>query len=158
MKPGRVSGARAPGAGRTAPRRAGRPGPDGAALALAVPVAGQHAAGQRAVRQYGDALVGAEREHLPLLLPVYQVVVVLHGDEPGPAVAFGHVLRLGELPGEHAARADVAGLARRDHVVQRLHGLLDRRLVVPPVDLVQVHVVGAEAPQRRVDRGQYVLA
>jgi hypothetical protein len=35
--------------------------------------------------------------------------------------------------------------------VERLHGLLDGRLVVPPVDLVQVDVVGAQSPQRGVD-------
>jgi hypothetical protein len=130
----------------------------GATLTLPVPVAGQHAAGQRAVRQHGDALVGAQRDHLTLLLPVEQVVMVLHRAETGPAVAFGHMLGLGELPREHAAGADVAGLARLHHLVQRGHGLLDRRLVVPPVDLVQVDVIGAEPPQRRVDRGEHMLA
>jgi len=84
--------------------------------------------------------------------------MVLHGGEPGPPVALGRVLGLGELPGEHAARADIAGLARRDHLVQRRHRLLDRGVIVPPVDLVQVHVVGTEPPQRGVDRGEHVLA
>ena len=63
------------------------------------------AAGQRAPRDHADALVEAQRDHLPLLLAVEQVVVVLHGDEPRPAVPVGDVLRLGELPGEHAADA-----------------------------------------------------
>ena len=68
---------------------------------VAVPRPGQAAAGQRAPRDDADALVDAQRQHLPLLLAVEQVVVVLHGDEPGPAVALGDVLRLGELPGPH---------------------------------------------------------
>ena len=42
---------------------------------------GQPAAGERAPRDHADALVGAERQHLPLLLAVDQVVVVLHRDE-----------------------------------------------------------------------------
>ena len=35
---------------------------------------------------HADALVGAQRQHLALLLAVEQVVVVLHADEAGPAV------------------------------------------------------------------------
>ena len=34
--------------------------------------------------------------------------MVLHRDEPRPAVHLGHVLGLGELPGEHRRRAQVA--------------------------------------------------
>ncbi len=133
-------------------------GPGGEPLPVPGPVAGQHAAGQRAPRDHADALVDALRDHLPLFLAVEQVVVVLHGHERGPAVPVRRVLRLGELPGVHAARPDVAGLARLDHVVQCLHGLLDRGPRVPPVDLVEVHVVHVQAAQRVVDPGQDVLA
>ena len=83
--------------------------------------------------------------------------MVLHGSKPGPPVPFGRVLRFGELPGEHAAGAEVARLARPDDVVQGLHGLLGRRAGVPAVDLVEVDVVGAQTPQRGVDGGQDVL-
>ena len=68
------------------------------------------------------------------------------------------MLGLGELPGVHAGRPDVAGLPRAHDVVQRLHRLLDRRVRVPAVDLVEVDVVGAQPAQRGVDRGQDVLA
>jgi hypothetical protein len=60
---------------------------------------------------------------------------------------FGGVLRLGELPTEHAAGADVAGLPGAHHVVQCLHRLLNRRSRIPAVDLVQVDVVHAETAQ-----------
>ena len=43
----------------------------------------EEAAGERAPRDQADALVEAERDHLPLLLAVDQVVVVLHRHEPG---------------------------------------------------------------------------
>ena len=68
-------------------------------------------------------------------------------DEPGPAVRSASVLRLGELPGPHRRRPDVARLAGLDDVVQRLHGLLDRDVRVAAVDLVQVDVVHAEPAQ-----------
>ena len=55
-------------------------GPRGPALALAVPVAGQHAAGERTVGQHADALVGAEREHLPFL-QIYDRLI----DRPDPS-------------------------------------------------------------------------
>ena len=81
-------------------------------VALALPGPGQAAAGQGAPGDHADALGPAERQHLPLLLAVEQVVVVLHGDEAGPAVAVGEVERLGELPGVHGGGAEVAHLAR----------------------------------------------
>lgn len=84
--------------------------------------------------------------------------MVLHADETGPAVPLGDVLRLGELPRVHRTRPDVAGLARLHHVVQGLHGLLDRRRPVPAVDLVEVDVVGAQTAQAVVDLGHDRLA
>src|SRR5579875_4040620 len=48
---------------------------------LLVPVTGEPPAGERAPRDRADTLVGTEREHLALLLPVEEVVVVLHADE-----------------------------------------------------------------------------
>src|SRR5215218_1778832 len=113
---------------------------------------------QRAPGDASDALVEAEREHLPLLLAVDQVVVVLHRGEPGPPTRRGGVLGLGELPGVHARRAEVAGLAGPHDVVEGPHRLLDRGLVVPAVDLVEVDVVGPQPVQRGVDGGQDVLA
>ncbi len=84
--------------------------------------------------------------------------MVLHRAEPGPAVCVGAVLSLGELPGIHGARADVPGLSGPDHVLECLHGLLDRRGPVPAVDLVQVHVVHVQAAEGGVDRRHDVLA
>lgn len=119
--------------------------------ALRVPRAGDLAARERAPRDDTDAGVLAERVHLALLLALEQVVLVLHAHEGRPAVQLGDVLHLGELPCPHARRADVPGLPGLDDVVQRLHRLLDGRVRVEAVDLVQVDVVGAEAGQRGVD-------
>jgi len=103
-------------------------------------------------------LVDAQWHHLALLLAIEQVVVVLHADELRPTVEFGGVLRLAELPGPHRRRPDVANLARLDHVVQGLHRLLDRSVMVEPVDLVEVDVVGAQPAQAVVDLGHDRLA
>ena len=56
-----------------------------------------------------------------------------------------------DLLGRPLAEADVAGLARVDDLGERLHRLLDRRLDVEAVALVEVDVVGLQALQRRVD-------
>src|SRR5262245_40410199 len=133
-------------------------GADGSLLAVTFAAAGEEATSQRAPGDHADALVEAERNHLALLLAVDQVVVVLHRDEPTPTGDGCDLLRLRELPGEHARRADVARLAGPHDVVQRPHRLLDRRLVVPAMDLVEVDVVGAEAGQRGVDGRHDVLA
>src|SRR5919202_4168127 len=89
----------------------------GSALSFTRARAGEEAAGERAPRDDPDALVDALRDHLALLLAVDEVVVVLHRDELAPAVALGDALRLRELPRVHAARADVARLARAHDVV-----------------------------------------
>jgi hypothetical protein len=108
---------------------------------------GEKSAGQWTVWQDADALVGAERDHLPLVLAVDEVVAGLHGHEPGPAGCLRGVLRLRELPGVHQGRADVSDLPGVYQVVQGLHGFFDRCFGVPPVDLVQVDVVGGQPPQ-----------
>src|SRR5690349_10483193 len=51
----------------------------------------------------------------------------------------------------HRGRADITGLPGFDDVVQRLERLFDGCAIIPAVDLVQVDVVGAEAPQAVVD-------
>ena len=126
-------------AGRESPTRSPRPVP------------GQHPTHQGAPRDAPHTLVEAERNHLALLHAVDQVVVVLHGDEPGPAVHVGGVLRLGELPRGHAAGTDVARLAGPYDVVQRLHRLLNGRAGIPAVDLIEVHVLHLEVLERGVD-------
>src|SRR5262249_13020372 len=87
-----------------------------------------------------------------------EVVVVLHRDELGPAVTLCNALCLRELPGIHAAGADVARLPRADNFVQRTHRLLDRRVSVPAVHLVEVDVIEPESCERGVDRRENVLA
>src|SRR5262249_44277942 len=59
--------------------------------------------------------------------------------------------RLGELPGIHRRGADIARLAGAHDVVQRLERLLDRRLRIPPVNLVEIDVIGPEPFQARID-------
>ena len=122
-----------------------------------IAVAGQEPAGQRAPGDDADALGAAQREHLALFLAIDEVVVVLHRDEPRPAPALGHLEHLRELPGKHARRADVARLAGPHDVVQRLEGLLDRGVRIEPVDLIEIDVIGPEAPQRGVDGVEQVL-
>ena len=48
-----------------------------------------------------DALVQTKGKRFTLLFSVDQVVVVLHADEPGPAMKVGQAEGLGELPGLH---------------------------------------------------------
>ena len=105
-----------------------------------------------------DTLVLAQRQHLPLLLAIDQVVLRLHGDERRPAVGAGRAQHLHELPCVHRGSADVAGLAGADDIVQRLQRLLDRRIIVEAVDLIEIDIVDAEPGQAAVDAIHDVLA
>ena len=132
------------------------PGRRGVVLALAV--AGEEAARQRAPRNDPHALVQAQRDHLALLLAIDQVVVVLHGHEAVPAVLPRQVKGLGKLPRRHAAGAEVAHLAGAHQRVEGVQGFLHRRGGVPAVNLVQVDVVHLEPPQGVFARLDDVLA
>ena len=55
------------------------------------------------------------------------------------------------MPGGHSRGADVARFTGADDVVERLKRLLDRRLVVEPVNLQQVDMVGRQATQAGLD-------
>ena len=93
----------------------------------------------------------AEAHHLALFFAVEEVVVVLHGDEAGPAVEVGEIEGLGELPGVHGRGADVAGFAGFHDIVEGFEGFFDGGFVVPAMDLVEVDVVGLEAAEALVD-------
>jgi hypothetical protein len=71
--------------------------------------------------------------------------MVLHANELGPAVLLGRVLQEGELPGPHAAGAEVVHFAGADEVVQGEHGFFQGGVRVEAVDLQQVEVVELEA-------------
>jgi MFS family permease len=123
-----------------------------------LPRSGQPAARQRTPGNHADPLGPAQGQHLAFLLAVKEVVVVLHRHEARPAVMVGQVQRLAELPGGHGRCAEVTGLARLDDVVQGFECLLNRRVVVPAVNLVEIDIVRSEPAQARVDLGQDRLA
>src|SRR5437667_286839 len=70
----------------------------------------------------------------------------------------GYCKCLGELPSIHRRRADIAGLAALDDIVQRFDCLLDRGFVIPAMDLVEVDVIHAEPVQAGVDLAHDCLA
>ena len=126
--------------------------------AVASSVAGQEPARQRAPRNDPDAFVLAQLEHFALLLAIDEVVVILHGDEPRPAARVRQVQRLGELPGRHTGRAQVASLPRANDVIERFEGLVDRCVRIPSMDLIEVDVVDAQSAQRGIDRVHHVFS
>lgn len=115
------------------------------ALPKRLPRPRQEAHGDRTPRNPPHAELLARRVHFALLLAVARVVQVLHRDELGPPVHARRVLVLEQLVRPHRRRPDIPHLARLYDIVQRLHGLLDRRVGVEAVDLQQVHIVQVEA-------------
>ena len=110
-------------------------------------LARQQAAGQRAPDQQPEALVDRGRDDLVLGLARLQRVVDLVGDERLVVVDAGDAERLGHLPARVVRAADVADLAVPHERVERAQRLLERRLAVPLVDLVEVDPVRAEPAQ-----------
>lgn len=96
-------------------------------------------------------VLARDRQKLPLVLAVNQVVVWLQDGELCPAVLFGYGLHVLELVAEHLARPQRADFPGLDEAVQGFHRLLNRMLVVKAVDVVNVEVVGAEPSECSVD-------
>ncbi len=82
--------------------------------------------------------------------PAHEAVVHLGGGvflEPHPLLERES---RGRLPGEVIAQPDVAHLPLPDQIVQAAQRLLERRIAVPSVYLVQVDVIGLQPLQARL--------
>src|SRR5260370_18282731 len=102
--------------------------------------------------------LAAARQLLLRLFTVEELQMILHRDEAGTPMTSGNVQRLLELPREHGGGTDISGLASPHHVVQRFHRLLDWGLVIPAMDLVEVHVIRPKPLQAFVDLAEDRLA
>src|SRR5947209_5844340 len=122
------------------------------------PVTRQSSGCEWTIRDHPDLLLAAERQHLPLLFAVEEVQVILHRDEAGPPMLGGLVQRLLELPREHGGGTEIAGLADPRHVMQCFHRLLDWGLIIPAMDLVEVHVIRPKPLEALVDLAEDRLA
>src|ERR1035437_4976827 len=103
-----------------------------------LPRTSQAATRQRAPGNYADTLRLAKGNHLALLFPIKQVVMILHGNEASPAVKVGEIESFGELPRVHRRGAEVAYLAGFHDIVQRFQRFFDWCFVIPAVNLVEV--------------------
>jgi hypothetical protein len=63
----------------------------------------------------------------------------------------GSPLGVCDLPRGEVAVTDPSHLAGADQIIERAQRLLDRRLLIGNVDLVEVDVVGSKAPQAAFD-------
>lgn len=106
-------------------------------------LAREESTGERVVGDDGDGLIGAEGEKLAFVLPQEQVVAGLHGTKSGRAEALATSQQAGELISEKVRAAGVAELADRHQIIERAHALVDGRVRVVAVQLVQVGVVSA---------------
>lgn len=107
---------------------------------------------QRAPRDHADAKRLRGRQNLQLDLAGEQVVVRLFADQAEEVALRGLGLRDREMPAGEVGGAEVQHLALGDKGFTRLPQFFPRRVAVDVVELVQIHVVGLQAAQRRVDR------
>jgi hypothetical protein len=126
-------------------------------LRVLLVLAGEEAAGQRRPGQQPDVVVQRGGDDLVLVLAADEAVLLLQGDrELQPHCCGGGQGEL-QLPAGEVGQPDVVDLAGVDGVVEEAEGLLDRGQRVPPVHLVEVDVVPAEATQRGGEDGGSVL-
>jgi hypothetical protein len=78
------------------------------------------------------------RDRVALGVGSQQAVLVLRRDQSGEAVLARGAVGLGQLRTAHVGAADKADLALAHQIVERAQGLLDRRLRVGPVQLVEI--------------------
>jgi len=121
-------------------------------------LAGQQATGQGVVGNHRQPFLGAERQQVALEAAEQQVVARLHRGEGGQVPGLAAPEGARHLGGRPVGDADVAGLARLRHPVERLQRFVQGRVGVVGVELVEVDVVGAQPAQRGLDRVEDVPA
>src|SRR5215212_115266 len=120
-------------------------------LALVAGVfAGEETTGEGGPGDQGRPVGLRERNQLALDAPVEQMVRGLLGDEAVQSEFSGGPQGFHQLPGGIGGGADVAHFSGPDQVVQGTQRLVYRHLGTRAVDLVQVYVVDAETPKRRL--------
>ena len=119
---------------------------------------GEQAAVQRGVGDDGQPELLAGGREFSFGGPVDEVVLHLGGDGCLLTPVVRDPQRLGDLPGGMVGQADVADLALPDEIVVRRQGLLQRRVRVGIVGVVEVDVVGLQAAQARLDLADDVAA
>jgi hypothetical protein len=119
----------------------------GRGVRVLAPLARQPATGQRTPHQRAHAVAQRGGEHFGLDAAHQQRVRRLFGDEPLPAALLRHPLGLDDLARGIGRTPDVAHLARADQVGQRTQGLVDVRIGVGAVDLIEVDPVGLQPAQ-----------
>src|SRR6185312_8197435 len=114
---------------------------------VAMILAGQQAAREWAPRDDAEAIGLRHRDQFAFDSAVEQVVWWLLADEAVEVVLFRNPERFHELPRAVGAGADVSHLARTHEVIHRAQSFVDRDLGLGTMQLVEVDVIGAEAPQ-----------
>ena len=119
---------------------------------------GQQASGQRRPDHQPDAFGLQHRHDLAFEVAPGDGVVRLQRGELLQPQPLGNAERLHDLPGRPVGHADVARAAGADDVVQGPQRFLHRGLRIPPVDLVEVDVVGPQPLKAGVDLVHQVIA
>ncbi len=110
----------------------------------------QEAASERRVGDERDAELLQRRQDLGLDVARPQRVLRLHRRDRV------HSVRAADRLGARLGEAEVAHLAGRHELGHRAHRLLDRRVGVDAVLVVEVDVIDAEAPERALARAAHV--
>ena len=112
----------------------------------------QQASAERAPRDDADPVRLTRRQHLELDHAGVEVVEALLRHQPQRAPPPGGLVGLHHVPAGEVRAADVQHLALGDQQVHRLPDLVPRGVTVDVVHLVEVDVVGLQAPQAVVAR------
>ena len=127
-------------------------------VTLAPILAAQEAGRQRPPGRDAQATLTCHRHMLAFDAALDERVLGLQRDGAWQAMRRRQGGGLGDVPGRCIREPEVADLAGAHQVTQRLQHFFDRSDQVPGMHPVQVDVVGAQPPQRSVERAVHVLA
>ena len=121
-------------------------------------LAGQDAAREGAVGDDAEPIVRAARQQLGLDAARHRVVRRLAHDRRLDAGAAAQLGDACDAPGAKVREPEVEDLAGAEQVLHRRDGLLERRRRILLVEIEDLHPVGAEALQARVEGADHVQA
>src|ERR1700733_7808850 len=118
----------------------------------------QLAPAERAPDDRADALVAPKLHQLPFVVAIEQRIIGLMRDIAGVAITVRSRERLHQMPAGEIRAADVTDLACSNELVERGERLLDRGVVILPMQLQEVDRLNAEPLERALYCRQKMLA
>ena len=106
---------------------------------------------QSAVRRHSNIIFCTKLSHLSFFLTEDQIIMALNGYKLLEAFLFCQCVCLCKLIGKTVGNSDIAGFSLFHDLVQALHNIVKRSLIIPHMVNIQIYIVQSQIFQTGID-------